>query len=56
MEILEHKKESIDSINKFMIEMHKEHGVNLITISDILVSEVFDRVSEIGMDSHSDRS
>jgi hypothetical protein len=56
MEILEQKKESIDSINKSMIEMYKEHEVNIITISDILVSEVFDRVSEIGMDCHSDRS
>ncbi len=47
MEILEHKKELVDGINKFVIEMNKEHRVNLITINDILISEVLDSVREI---------
>jgi hypothetical protein len=48
MEIMEHKKELRESINKFIRDMHDEHGFNIITTKDILISEVFDSASEIG--------
>jgi hypothetical protein len=54
MKIMEHKKELRQSINKFIREMHEEHGANIIRTKDILISEVFDSAREIGMDSHSD--
>ncbi len=49
MEIREHKKEIRESINKFIREMKEEHGADIIRNRDILISEVFDSASEIGM-------
>jgi hypothetical protein len=56
MEVMQHKKELRQSIYKFIKEMHEEHGADIIRTKDIIISEVFDSVREIGMDSHSDRS
>jgi hypothetical protein len=56
MEIREHKKEIRESINKFIREMHEEHGADIITTKDILISEVFDSAREIGMDSRNGKS
>jgi hypothetical protein len=47
MEIMEHKNELRESINKFIREMHEEHRVNIIRTKDILISEVFDSARDI---------
>lgn len=52
MEIKEHKKELREYINKFIRDMHEEHGFNIIRTKDILISEIFDSVREIGTESH----